>query len=378
MDRKALLKDVRKIVVKVGTSSITKEGYEVDSEFMDSVARQVRALRDRGFEVIVVTSGAIGIGMDAMGGHPKPNEIPIRQAAASVGQSILMQKWNDSFSKVDLTIAQILLTYDFYSDRNHFLNLRNTMEVLLDHGVVPIVNENDAICNKEIDAFFGDNDTLSSMVASKMESELLIILSDVDGLFDRNPVLHKEEAKLIPTVRDITAELESYARQSIRGKGVGGMRTKIEAAKNCLLSGCHMVIANHGVEDVVLRILDGEEIGTIFVAEGDVRRAKMRWILLSHASGSIVVDDGAKEALLRHMGLLPSGIVEVGGDFVAGDVVDIVNQGEVFAKGVVEYDVRDLHSVRGLRSDEIEHALGYCRRGTAVRAENLALLDEKN
>ncbi|MGE4274498.1 MAG: glutamate 5-kinase [Candidatus Methanomethylophilaceae archaeon] len=376
MNRQDLLSGIKKVVVKVGTSSITKEGYQVDTEFMDSVARQVKVLREKGIEVIVVTSGAIGIGMDAMGGHPKPNEIPIRQAAASVGQSILMQKWNDSFGKVGLTIAQVLLTYDFYSDRTRFLNLRNTMETLLDHGVIPILNENDALCIKEIEAYFGDNDTLSSMVASKMESELLIILSDVDGLYDRNPVLYKGKANLIREVHAITKEIESYASKDIKGKGVGGMRAKIEAAKICCLSGCHMVIANHSIEDVLLRVVAGEEIGTIFVAEGDVRRGKMRWILLSHSSGAIEVDEGAKAALLRHMGLLPKGILSVNGPFEPGDVVDIVQGGEVFAKGIVEYDSRDLTKVKGLHSNDIEKTIGYCRHGNVIRGENLALLKD--
>lgn len=374
MNRQTLLEDVKKIVVKVGTSSITKHGYEVDTEFMDSVARQVKELRGRGIEVIVVTSGAIGIGMDAMGGHPKPNEVYIRQAAASVGQSILMQKWNDSFGKVGLTIAQILLTYDFYSDRTRFLNLRNTMETLLDHDVIPIVNENDAICIKEIEAYFGDNDTLSSMVASKMESDLLIILSDVKGLYDRNPVIHKEKATLISEVTAITKEVESYASQNLKGKGVGGMRTKIEAAKICCLSGCHTIIADHSIDDVILRAVAGEELGTIFVAEGDVRRSKMRWILLSHSSGSIEVDGGAQKALLKHMGLLPKGIVSIQGRFEAGDVVDIMHAGVVFGKGIIEYDSNDLAKVQGLHSKNIEKALGHCRHGNVIRGENIALL----
>lgn len=374
MNRQALLKDVKKVVVKVGTSSITKQGYEVDVEFMDSVARQVKELRKRGIQVIVVTSGAIGIGMDAMGGHPKPKEVSIRQAAASVGQSILMQKWNDSFGKVGMIIAQILLTYDFYSDRTRFLNLRNTMETLLDHDVIPIVNENDAICIKEIEAYFGDNDTLSSMVASKMESDLLIILSDVKGLYDRNPAIYKEKAVLIKEVNVITKEIESYTSENLKGKGVGGMRTKIEAAKICCLAGCHMVIADHSIDDVILRVVAGEDLGTIFVAEGDVRRSKARWILLSHSSGSVEVDGGAMKALLKHMGLLPKGIVSLQGRFEAGDVVDIMHAGEVFAKGIIEYDSSDLAKVKGLHSNEIEKTLGYCRHGNVIRGENLALL----
>ncbi|MBO5669290.1 MAG: glutamate 5-kinase, partial [Candidatus Methanomethylophilaceae archaeon] len=175
MDRKSILSHVETVVVKVGTSSITGGSNSVSVEFMDSVAEQVRCLRDQGKKVLIVSSGAIGVGLAAMNAKPKPKEIPIRQAAASVGQGILMQKWNESFEKQNLIVSQILLTYDFYSDREKYLNLRNAIQTLLAYGVIPIINENDVICIKEIDAMFGDNDTLSAYVCSKMDADLLII-----------------------------------------------------------------------------------------------------------------------------------------------------------------------------------------------------------
>ncbi|MBO6083713.1 MAG: glutamate 5-kinase, partial [Candidatus Methanomethylophilaceae archaeon] len=186
MDRTEHLRNVQTVVIKVGTSSITGGTTQVSAEFMDSVARQVKALKDSGKKVLIVSSGAIGVGLGAMKAKPKPKEVPIRQAAASVGQSILMQKWSDSFQKQGILISQILLTLDFYSDREKYLNLRNAIETLISYDVVPIINENDVICVKEIDAMFGDNDTLSAYVSSKMDADLLIILSDVDGLYDKN------------------------------------------------------------------------------------------------------------------------------------------------------------------------------------------------
>ncbi|MDD2779613.1 MAG: glutamate 5-kinase [Candidatus Methanomethylophilaceae archaeon] len=197
-DRRALLSGVSTIVIKIGTSSIIRDGDGVSQEFMNSVARQVRELMDSGKKVLVVSSGAIGVGLKAMKARPKPKEVPIRQAAASVGQSILMQKWSDSFQKQGLTIAQILLTLDFYSDREKYLNLRNAIQTLLGYGVVPVINENDVICVKEIDAMFGDNDTLSAYVGSKMDADLLILLSDVEGLYDKNPKLHSDARLKVP------------------------------------------------------------------------------------------------------------------------------------------------------------------------------------
>jgi len=373
--RSEILKDVKSVVIKVGTSSITGDDFYVDTEFMDSVARQVKWLMSRGMQVIIVTSGAIGLGLKAMGVTPKPNEVPIRQAAASVGQSILMQKWSESFKKVDLIIAQVLLTYDFYSDRVRYLNVRNTLNTLLEHGVVPIINENDAVCIKEIEAVFGDNDTLSAMVASKMDSDLLIILSDVDGLYDSDPKIHPD-ASLISEVHNIDHRIESFAGKP-SSRGVGGMRTKIKAARICNMAGCHMVIANHATEDVIIRILQGEEIGTLFIANGEVRRVRTRWILLAHSNGIIDVDQGARKALVeRHLGLLPRGVIDVHGDFRRGDVVDIRCNGELFAKGITDYDHDELRKVKGAHTNEIESILGYKNYDNVIRAGNIALLPE--
>ena len=295
MNRKEHLKGTHRVVIKVGTSSITRGGPNASEEFMDSIARQVKHLRDNSVEVLIVTSGAIGIGLATMDAKARSREIPIRQAAASIGQSALMQKWNDSLQRYGIAAAQILLTYDFYSDREKYLNLRNAVQTILEYKAVPIFNENDAVCVKEIDATFGDNDTLSAMVSIKMDADLLIILSDVSGLYDKDPRLCGD-AKLIPTVTEITEQIKEWAGGTTSKVGTGGMRTKIHAAEICHDAGCSVIIAGSDVDNVVERIIAGEEIGTIFVSDRKESR-KDSWIRCAHPAGSIEVDEGAKKAL---------------------------------------------------------------------------------
>jgi len=375
VERKDLLGDIRTVTIKIGTSSIMRNEYQVDRNFMDDLARQVKELMELGKQVILISSGAIGLGLGAMDIRPKPYEIPIRQAAASVGQGMLMREWRESFDRVGLRVAQILLTYEFYSDRETYLNLRNNISTLVEYGVVPIINENDAVCTKEIEAVFGDNDTLSAMVASKTESDLLIILSDIDGLCDRNPKLC-EDAKLIPLVERVTPEIERMAGDPSSTKGVGGMRTKIQAAKICCISGCMMIIANHSIDRIVTRVIEGEEIGTLFLCQEKVDKNRKRWIQLANSHGRIVVDEGAMNALVNGgNGLLPSGVLEVEGSFDRGDIVEVVHDGNVFAKGITDYRSDELQRVKGIHSNQIESVLGYRNYSNAVRHENMVLLD---
>jgi len=383
-DRKQFLNDVNKIVIKIGTSSITKKGCDdtkencsVDPTFMKSIAAQVSELRKQGKEVILVSSGAIGVGLNELGIAPKPREIPIRQAAAAVGQSILMQYWSEAFSKYGMKVAQILLTYEFYSDRVSYLNLRNSISTLLEYGVVPIINENDCTCTNEIEAIFGDNDKLSAMVASKIDADLLIILSDVDGLFDKNPKT-RSDARLLSLVEKITSEIESYGGDPTSFKGVGGMRTKIKAAKICSMAGCYVLIANSEIKDVVLKILSGEEIGTLFLAERHIQKNRARWIILARASGTVRVDAGAKAAVLGKNSLLPAGIVEVEGSFDRGDVVKLECEGRVFAKGITDYTSEELIQIKGARTNEIEGFLGYKNYDNVIKKENIGILEELN
>jgi glutamate 5-kinase len=372
-DRKELFRDVKTIVVKIGTSSLTSEDGSFNRRLTEDTARQVAELRKLGKTVIIVSSGAIGIGVEELKMPSRPREIPLRQAAAAVGQNILMQEWMAAFKKYDSKVAQILLTYEAFSSRMTYLNLRNSISALLEAGVVPIINENDPICVHEIEATFGDNDKLSAMVASKVEAELLILLSDIDGLYNKNPKKN-EDAMLISTIEKITPEIESYGGSPTSMKGVGGMRTKIEAAKITSIAGCHMVIANSAVEDVILKVMKGENIGTLFLAQNGKFRNRTRWIILSKTSGKIIVDKGAEKAVLKGMGLLPSGILEVSGLFNRGDIVDIESDGNVFSKGITDYSSSELNMIKGKHSDMIEKILGYKNYDEVVRKTNIGLL----
>jgi glutamate 5-kinase len=373
IDRKELFRDVKRIVLKIGTSSLTNEDGSFNRRLTEDIASQVARLRKLGKTVIIVSSGAIGIGVEKLKLKERPREIPLRQAAAAVGQNILMQEWMDAFNRHDLKVAQILLTYEAFSNRMTYLNLRNSISALLEAGVIPVINENDPICVHEIEATFGDNDTLSAMVASKVEAELLILLSDIDGLYDKNPKKN-ENAKLISTIEKITPEIESYGGSPTSMKGIGGMRTKIEAAKITSMAGCHMVIANSAIDDVVLKIMNGEDIGTLFLAKDGKYKNRTRWIILSKASGKLIVDKGAEKAVKKSMGLLPSGIIEVAGMFDRGDIVDIESEGRVFAKGITDYTSSELNEIKGKHSDMIEKILGYKNYDEVVRKTNIGLL----
>jgi glutamate 5-kinase len=373
LDRKELFKDIKKIVVKIGTSSLTSEDGSFNRRLTEDTARQVAELRNLGKTVIIVSSGAIGIGVEELKMPAHPREIPLRQAAAAVGQNILMQEWMAAFRKYEIKVAQILLTYEAFSSRMTYLNLRNSISALLESGVVPIINENDPICVHEIEATFGDNDKLSAMVASKVEAELLILLSDIDGLYNKNPKKN-EDAQLLSTIEKITSEIESYGGSPTSMKGVGGMRTKIEAAKITSIAGCHMVIANSAVNDVILKVMKGKNIGTLFLARNGKFKNRTRWIILSKSSGKMIVDKGAENAVKKGMGLLPSGIVDVSGQFERGDIVDIESNGRIFAKGITDYSFSELNKIKGKHSDMIEKTLGYKNYDEVVRKTNIGVL----
>lgn len=370
-DRESLMKNLRRIVVKVGTSTITRNSPEESMEFLEDVASQVKTLKDRGVEVLLVSSGAIGLGLDAMGIEAHPKDIPTRQAAASVGQSVLMHRWNTAFGKYGLLGAQILLTMDAYSVRETANNLDNTIETLLDNNVIPIFNENDAICTKEIDVMFGDNDKLSAVIASNTESDLLIILSDVDGLYDKNPKIHPD-AKLMKTVDSVDDVLHMAGDPTTR-VGVGGMKTKLEAARICADAGCLMVIASGLKKGIIVDVTSGKDTGTAFVENSEIPK-KRRWLKFANPKGSVTVDEGAAEALGRHRSLLPVGVTKVSGKFDRGDMIRIKFGGKTIAHGITNYNSEDVISMIGLRTSKINEIMGCDRDTDIVDRENMVLL----
>ncbi len=366
------LENVKKIVVKVGTSVITKPDGTLDDRCMKDVARQCCAAMKQGRMVTVVTSGAIGSGVKELGLKELPRDIPTRQGAAAVGQSILMEEWRKSFRKFGLRVGQILLTYEAFSNRRTYLNLRNSMTILTKNGTVPIVNENDPISVHEIESTFGDNDKLSALVAANTDAELLVLLTDVDGLYDRNP-RHKD-ARLIRDVAAMTPEIESIAGEASSWRTKGGMKTKIEAATIATKSNCAMIIANAREVDVLTRILKGEEVGTLFRPREAGYTNRERWMRFSKSHGTIAIDKRAKNALLAGASLLPSGILKVEGEFESGCIITLVHLRQEIAKGLVEYSSEELNKIKGSKSDQIETILGYKSSDNVVKRENMSFL----
>ncbi len=365
-----IISKAKRIVVKVGTSNLTDERHRLDSKKVEKLTREVVELKRRGKEVILVSSGAISAGIGRLNLKQRPRDVKLLQATAAVGQNVLMSTYDRYFSAYGVTIAQILLTHDDFRSRTRYLNLRNTLLTLLKTGVVPVINENDTTAVEEIKV--GDNDSLSALVASNLEADLLIILTDTDGLCTYDPRRSKK-AELIPVVRDITPEIERIASN---GRSVGGMKTKIEAAKLAMNAGIPVVIANGAKENVMLRIIGGEHVGTRFIPKSRMND-RARWILLvSPPKGRIIVDDGAKEALLlRGSSLLPSGITGVEGAFIHGDTVSIVDtHGIEFARGITNYSSTEIERIKGAHTDDIERILGTKRYDEVVYRGNLYLI----
>ena len=340
--RSELLKNVSRIVVKLGTGVLTDSRKQIDPAQLEQIVAQVAALRKAGKEVVVVTSGAVGAGMGALGFDTRPADLAEKQACAAVGQSRLMSTYEKLFAKHDLVVAQVLLTHDDLEHHERHLNARNTLVTLLGHGVVPIINENDAVSFTEITV--GDNDTLSALVASLLPADLLVILTTVDGVIEN---FGQPNAKVISIIGQIDAELEKIAGGTTSETAVGGMATKIQAAKIVVRSGIPLVIASGRKHDALANILSGADEGTVFIAQEGKLRGRKRWIaFFHHPKGAMFVDDGAKTAL-REAGksLLPPGVSRCEGDFAAGDVIRICDaNGTEFARGIAKFSSKEIES----------------------------------
>ncbi len=351
---------VTRAVIKIGTNTICDETGQVDSEYLDGIARQVLELERLGIQSIIVTSGAIGSGSSELKLDDVQKDIPHKQACAAVGQAALMLTYREVFARHDKSVGQLLLTYDAFSDRKVYLNLRKTVDALFELGVIPIVNENDVISTDEIGATFGDNDKLSALVASKVDADLLILLTDVDGLYDRNPETD-QDARFIDTVDEITKDIEMMAGGGTSGRSKGGMKTKINAARIAMGAGCNTVIANGRAENVIVRIVRGETVGTFFSAKA-LYTNRERWILYASPRGKITVDAGAEEALRDGGSLLPCGITSVEGRFKAGDVVRI----STFAKGVVNFPSGEIMQLKAACEKEKKKGNGKVHNDSVV------------
>ncbi|MCE5197380.1 MAG: glutamate 5-kinase [Armatimonadota bacterium] len=364
---------LKRIVVKVGTSSLVSNGGSLDLAKMAAMARQIAEIKRRGKEVVLVSSGAIRAGMERLGMSERPKSIPGQQATAAIGQSVLMQSYTDLLSEFGVIPAQVLLTRDDFNHRTRYLNAGNTLRTLLKFGCLPIVNENDTVATEEIK--FGENDTLSALVAASVDADLLLNLSDVDGLFDGDP-RSDADCKLIEEVEKITPEIEQLAGGTHGLCGSGGMRTKIEAAKIATSSGVRMIIANASLPNVLLDAVAGKRVGTVFLCKPVELNHRKRWIAFgSRIRGSVIINEGARKMLAeRGKSLLSAGVISCDGEFDVGDLVAVVDEQSMqIARGLTNYSSTELALIRGKRSSEIERILGHKDFDEVIHRDNMVL-----
>ncbi len=366
----------RRLVIKVGTNLITEGKDKLNRDVMASLVGQVAQLNRSGLQTIVVSSGAVAAGKHRLGTRKKRRDTPFKQVLAAVGQGQMMQVYDELFGEQGITVAQTLLTKPDFLSRMGYLNARNTLLALLDFGMVPIVNENDVVCVEELKgAMFGDNDNLSAMVASLVDADLLMILSDVDGLYTSEPG-EGAESSLVRRVERIDSSIEGHITGKSGERGTGGMATKLEAAKLATALGTGVVIASGYEPDVISRIVGGEELGTYFLPTHSKLESRKRWMLSQPAAGKIIIDAGAKTALTKqNRSLLPAGVVDIDGRFERGDVVAIVDsKGVIISNGISNYGSGEIARIKGCRSDKIGELLGYGYGSEVVHRDNMVPL----
>ncbi len=367
----------KRIVVKLGTSLLTGGGYRLDDAIMSRLVAQVARLHRQKRQVVIVSSGAIAAGRHKLGLTRDSRGVPFRQVLASIGQSRLMNVYEQLFGQHDIAVAQALLTKTDLSDRSGYLNARNTLLSLLELKVICIVNENDVVAVDEIqEAKFGDNDNLSAMVANLVDADLLLILTDTGGLYTADPQ-RSADARLIPQVERIDSEIERLAAGTTNHLSTGGMATKIEAAKMATASGVTVIIADGREPDVILRLDAGEAIGTRFLPTSNKLESRKRWVLSGLGiRGQLAIDAGAAQALKKHKkSLLAAGIKQVSGHFERGDIVTISDEGgNPLGHGISNYSSGDIKAIKGAHSGQIANRLGYDYGSEVVHRNNLVVL----
>jgi glutamate 5-kinase len=366
------LSKAKRVVVKVGSALLVEQkSGTVKQAWLTSLVDDIAALKKKGADVILVSSGAIALGRFKLGFPKGKLELPQSQAAAAVGQIVLAQAWSEELQVRDIVAAQVLVTLNDTEERRRHLNARATLTTLLAQGAVPVINENDTVATSEIR--YGDNDRLAARVASMMSADCLVLLSDIDGLYSAPP--NQKDAVFIAEVKEITPEIEAMAGKPVSGVGSGGMITKIEAAKIALGAGCNMVIASGHELHPLKRIVGGERV-TWFTSAATPMQARKRWIAGSlQPVGRLVVDDGARAALVKGKSLLPAGVKEIVGLFGRGDTVSVVSVGGgEIARGMVAYDSADALKIKGLKSVEIMKVLGAAGRDEIIHRDDLVML----
>lgn len=375
-NRAEFLDGIKRIVVKIGSAVLTKEKDGLNIHHIETIVNEISKLKKDKYEFVIVTSGAMAAGRVELNISKKTEGIPIKQAAAAIGQCRLMWAYEKAFSKYGIKVAQLLLTHDDLSDRKRYLNARNTLFTLLKYGIIPVVNENDTVAVDEIK--FGDNDFLSAAISNMVDADLLLILTDVDGLYNSDPGEGKN-VKLIQVVEDITPEIEKMITSTKSAMGTGGMVAKVKAAAKATISGVTTVIANGKNPLVLEEFLEGKDVGTLFLPKKKPLKSRKHWIGYTRKiHGRVTVDDGAKEALTKGgKSLLSSGIISVDGTFDEGDsVLCIDRNGKWFAKGLVNYNSSDLIRIMGKKSREIEGILGHKDYDEVIHRDNLVIIEK--
>ncbi len=372
--KKPILKRARRVVVKIG-SQILSSSDGIEEARLRGLVRELAELHEQKKEIVVVSSGAVAAGMMQLGRKERPKSIPEKQALAAVGQIKLMALYERAFSKFGKSVAQVLLTADDLANRQRYINAKHTFQVLLESAIIPIVNENDTVAVDEMK--FGDNDHLSALVATLLEADILVILSDVDGVYDQDPRAH-EDAQLIPLISEARGLRQAIGGASMSALGTGGIVTKLAAAEEAALAGIPTVITSGLQSGVLAKIFDAkEQVGTLILPGADRLASRKHWIAYNlKPSGEIVVDQGAHDAVVQKgKSLLPSGLKEVRGVFGVGECVRCLDlDGKEFARGLVNYSAQELNRIRGLHTSRIEKVLGYKAYEEIIHRDDLVIL----
>ncbi len=366
------LSRAKRVVVKLGSNVITAVN-SLNLDVIDSISKQISTLMDQGMEVILISSGAMAAGLRKMGMEKRPDEIPKRQAIAAIGQSGLMNAYEKSFARYDKKIAQVLLTGEDLNNRKRYLNARNTINMLMNWKVVPIINENDTIMVDEIK--LGDNDNLAAMITLLMDADFLFILTDIDGLYNKDPRCH-DDAKLIEKVDTVETQTEQFASDIPGRLGTGGMLSKIQAAQKVTSAGIPMIVARGDISNVLLHLFNSKKIGTYFTPKEKKMASRKCWIAYTLApKGSLIIDDGAVNAVTKNgKSLLPIGVIKVQGRFEQGAAVSFKTTDEkVIGTGLVNYRSSDIDLIKGLKSYQIEACLGGKHYDEVIHRDNLVL-----
>lgn len=367
---------IKKLVVKIGSSSLVHEDLSINEEMIDSLMKIFKSLKNEGVEIALVSSGAIALGMHELKLEKRPKNMSLKQACAAVGQAKLMEIYNKYAMRYDLICGQILLNHDDFQVRKRMLYLSDTLDEMFKNHIIPIINENDALAVEEIKV--GDNDTLSSLIAPMIHADLLILFSDIDGLFNKNPKIYSDAYK-IDEVSQITKEIINMAGVNTTEVGTGGMKTKINAAIISTNAGCNMLICNSNQILNLDKIINGENIGTLFKAKKKGISSREHWMIFkANSLGEIIVDDGCKNALLdKKVSILAKGIVKVNGSFLANTVIDIKDSNNnVIAKGICNYSSIEIDEIKGLSTNMIKDKLIDFKKKEVIHANDLVIMRE--